>query len=69
MNRWMRQMHRWLSVLFTVAVIVNMFAMASEEPAVWVGLFALFPLVALLLTGLYLLALPHTRRRRLRQRL
>ena len=58
-NRWFRQIHRWLSIAFTAAVIVNVAAMAQKEPAVWVGVLALVPLVLLLLTGLYLFALPH----------
>ncbi len=58
-NEWIRQMHRWLSIAFTVAVIVNIVALRQKEPAVWVGLFALFPLVLLLFTGLYLFVLPY----------
>jgi heme A synthase len=58
-NTWVRQIHRWLSIAFTLAVIVNLVAMAREEPAVWVGLLALLPLAVLLLTGLYLFALPY----------
>lgn len=58
-NAWMRQIHRWLSIAFTAAVIVNVIAMARKEPAIWVGLLALFPLLLLLLTGLYLFALPY----------
>ena len=58
-NRWVRQTHRWLSIAFTVAVIVNIVALAQEGPAVWVGLLALFPLALLLFTGLYLFALPY----------
>jgi membrane protein CcdC involved in cytochrome C biogenesis len=54
-----RQIHRWLSIAFTVAVIVNMIAMMQEKQAVWVGLLALFPLVLLLLTGLYMFVLPY----------
>jgi membrane protein CcdC involved in cytochrome C biogenesis len=54
-----RQIHRWLSIAFTVAVIVNVVAMAQEKQAVWVGLLALFPLVLLLLTGLYMFVLPY----------
>jgi hypothetical protein len=61
-NTWLRQIHRWLSVAFTVAVIVNIAAMAQKEPAVWVGVLALVPLVLLLLTGLYLFVLPHAAR-------
>jgi uncharacterized iron-regulated membrane protein len=54
-----RQIHRWLSIVFTVAVIVNMIAMMQEKQAVWVGLLALFPLILLLLTGLYMFVLPY----------
>ncbi|HVG58953.1 MAG TPA: hypothetical protein VNA24_10380 [Hyalangium sp.] len=58
-NKWIRQIHRWLSIAFTVAVIVNIAAMGKEQPAVWVGLLALFPLIVLLFTGLYLFVLPY----------
>jgi hypothetical protein len=58
-NDWIRQIHRWLSIAFTVAVIVNIVAMTQMEPALWVGLLALLPLVFLLLTGLYLFVLPY----------
>jgi hypothetical protein len=57
-NKWVRQTHRWLSIAFTVAVIVNIVALGQEKPAVWVGLLALLPLALLLFTGLYLFALP-----------
>lgn len=55
----MRQIHRWLSIAFTLAVIGNMIAMVRQEQAVWIGLLALFPLVLLMLTGLYLFARPY----------
>jgi Ni,Fe-hydrogenase I cytochrome b subunit len=58
-STWIRQIHRWLSIAFTVAVIVNIVALGQEKPAVWVGLLALLPLALLLLTGLYLFALPY----------
>ena len=58
-NMWIRQIHRWLSIAFTLAVIVNVVAMGQAQPAVWVGLLALFPLILLLVTGLYLFVLPH----------
>ena len=60
-NGWIRQIHRWLSIAFTAAVIINMVALVQGEQIVWIGLLALFPLVLLLLTGLYLFALPYTR--------
>ena len=59
-----RQLHRWLSILFTLAVLVNIAAMTEGQPPVWVGLSALFPLILLLASGLYLFALPYAARRR-----
>jgi len=58
-SKWIRQIHRWLSIAFTVAVIVNLVALGQEEPAVWVGVLALVPLALLQLTGLYLFVLPY----------
>jgi hypothetical protein len=58
-NKWVRQIHRWLSIAFTVAVIVNVVALGQEKLAVWVGLLALLPLALLLFTGLYLFVLPY----------
>ena len=59
LNKRIRQIHRWLSMVFTAAVIVNIIAMGWKEPPVWVGLLALLPLILLLLSGLYLFMLPH----------
>jgi hypothetical protein len=61
-NTSIRQIHRWLSIAFTLAVIVNVVAMMQEKQAVWVGLVALFPLILLLVSGLYLFALPYAAR-------
>lgn len=58
-NYSIRQVHRWLSIAFTLAVIVNVVAMMQEKQAVWIGLLALLPLILLLLSGLYLFALPY----------
>jgi heme A synthase len=58
-NKWVRQIHRWLAVTFTVTVIVAFVALAQEEPAVWVSYLPLLPLALLLFTGLYLFVLPH----------
>ena len=62
-NHWIRQIHRWPSMAFMVAVIINivanMVASGREDRALWVGALALVPLALLLLTGLYLFALPH----------
>ena len=61
-NRWVRQTHRWLSIAFTIAVIVNIVAVGRGKYTFWVGLAALLPLALLLFTGLYLFALPYTTR-------
>jgi hypothetical protein len=58
-DRLIRQTHRWLSMAFTLAVIVNLVFLMQKEQVVWVGLLALFPLILLLLSGLYLFALPY----------
>jgi hypothetical protein len=59
-NKWMRQTHRWMSIAFTLAVIVNGVAVVQKKYTGWVGLMALLPLALLLFTGLYLFALPYT---------
>jgi hypothetical protein len=61
-NKWVRQVHRWLSVAFTAAVLINIVALLQQEQAVWVGLLALLPLALLLFTGLYLFVLPYATR-------
>lgn len=58
-NKWFRQVHRWLAIVFTVAVIFNIAALGMDVTAVWIGLVALLPLALLLFTGLYLFALPY----------
>ena len=55
----MRQFHRWTSLVFTVAVIINLVAAAMKAQAVWIGLLALFPLILLMITGLYMFARPY----------
>lgn len=63
MNNRVRQFHRWMSMAFTLAVITNVivnFAMVGQEQlALWVGVATLVPLALLMLTGLYLFALPY----------
>ena len=58
-NKWIRQIHRWLSIAFTLAVIANVVALVLKTQEVWIGLLALFPLIFLMLTGLYLFVLPY----------
>ena len=59
MNIWVRQVHRWLSIAFTVGVIVNGVAVVRGKYTGWVGLLALLPLALLLFSGLYLFMLPY----------
>ena len=58
-NSWTRQIHRWLSIFFTVTVIANFVAMTQGTPPAWVPYSPLFPIALLLLTGLYLFVLPY----------
>jgi hypothetical protein len=66
-NHWIRQTHRWLSIAFTLSVIVTFVALARDKPTVWVSYVPLPPLLLLLLTGLYLFVLPYATRRRSRE--
>jgi hypothetical protein len=63
-NLWIRQLHRWLSIIFTVTVIANFVAMAFGEPPPWIVYSPLIPLFLLLFSGLYLFALPYVAGRR-----
>lgn len=63
MSNTLRQIHRWLSIAFTAGVLSYIAVMTQGQPPYWVGLFALIPLILLLVTGLYLFALPYVRRR------
>jgi heme A synthase len=58
-NKWIRQTHRWLSMAFTVAVIVNIVAIALKKYTNSVGLMAVAPLALLFFSGLYLFVLPY----------
>ena len=61
-NDWIRRIHRWTSIAFTLTVIATFVALAQEKPLVWVSYVPLAPLALLLFTGLYLFALPYAAR-------
>ena len=63
MPRAIRQIHRWLSIVFTLTVIANFVAMPRGTPPPWVTYSPLPPLFLLLFSGLYLFALPYMRRK------
>lgn len=62
-NRWIRQTHRWLSIMFTTTVLANFAAMTQGPPPPWITYSPLLPLALLLLSGLYLFALPYRARK------
>lgn len=63
---WIRQSHRWLSIVFTAAVVANFAARAINpgEPSLWITYSPLPPLFLMLFSGLYLFAQPYMGRRR-----
>jgi len=54
-----RQLHRWLSIIFTATVIANFAAMAMGPPPAWIVYSPLIPLFLLLFSGLYMFVLPY----------
>jgi len=64
-NHWIRQIHRWVSIAFTLTVIANFAAIAQaggQMPPLWITYSPLIPLALLLFTGLYLFVLPYVAR-------
>ncbi|MDZ7866303.1 hypothetical protein [Acidovorax sp.] len=61
----LRQIHRWVSIAFTLTVVANFAAMGLGRgaPPAWITYAPLAPLAVLLLTGLYLFAQPYLSRR------
>jgi len=68
-SAWIRQIHRWVSIVFTVTVIANFIALATGggTPPPWITYSPLPPLAFLLFSGLYMFALPYVVRRRSRR--
>lgn len=63
MNRFMRQFHRWVSMVFTAVVALVFVTLGvGKEPPSWLYLSPLAPLALLMLTGLYMFAMPHAAR-------
>ena len=58
-NKLLRQTHRWLSIAFTVAVIINGVAVVQGKYTNKLGLLAVAALALQFFTGLYLFVLPH----------
>ena len=62
MNLLIRKIHRWTSLVFTLAVVAIFAGMAVVELPEWFYLLPLPPLAVLLPTGIYLFVLPYLRR-------
>ena len=69
MNNFIRQTHRWLSIVFTLTVIANFVALTQGQPPAWVTYSPLPPLALLLFSGLYLFVLPYVTRWRSARRM
>lgn len=64
-SMWVRQTHRWLSIIFTAIVAFIFISLGfGREPAEWLYFAPLFPLSLMLVSGLYLFALPYAGKRR-----
>lgn len=68
MNHWIRQIHRWVSIVFTLTVAANFVALSQGTSPAWITYAPLLPLALLLFTGLYLFVLPYALKRRGAQR-
>lgn len=62
-NKSLRQLHRWVSITFMLVVVAVSVA-AIATPPDWVFLTPVPLLFVLMLTGVYLFALPYAARRR-----
>lgn len=62
LSGWVRQGHRWLSIFFTLVVLANFVVMSQGQPPDWLTYLPLAPLLLMVLSGLYLFALPYVAR-------
>jgi hypothetical protein len=65
-NIFVRQAHRWVSIIFTLTVIANFVALARSGgvmPPAWITYAPLLPLALLMFSGLYLFMLPYLAKR------
>jgi hypothetical protein len=64
-NGAIRQLHRWLSILFTLIVAAIFLSLGlGREPAQWVYYLPLAPLALMTLSGLWMFFLPYRERPR-----
>ena len=67
MSAFIRQSHRFLSIVFTLTVLANFAAMTQGQPPAWITYSPLLPLFLLLFSGLYLFVLPYSAKWRARR--
>jgi membrane protein CcdC involved in cytochrome C biogenesis len=61
---WIRQFHRWVSIIFTATVIAIFVTLGvGHEPTQWVYYLPLPPLFLLMFSGLYMFFRPYFRKR------
>jgi hypothetical protein len=58
-SNWIRQIHRWLSIIFTLTVAAIFVTVVLGKPPVWVVYSPLPFLFLLMFTGLYMFVLPY----------
>ena len=63
MTPMIRKLHRWLALAFTLAVLANLVALGLKVQSTWIGLVALFPLILLMVSGLWMFFQPYLTRR------
>jgi hypothetical protein len=63
-GKFIRQFHRWTSIIFVASVVATTIALMQKEPIVWMSYVPLLPLALLAITGMYMFFLPYFARRR-----
>ncbi len=58
-SKWIRQIHRWLAIVFTAAVIINVIAVMTKKYSAGIGFLAVAPIFLLMFTGLYMFVVPY----------
>jgi hypothetical protein len=63
-NAWIRQIHRWLAITFSMIVALIFIVLAFGQPPMWLYYTPLPFLFLLMFSGLYMFFLPYVARRR-----
>jgi hypothetical protein len=64
LNAWIRQIHRWLSIAFTLSVATYIVVMTRGPVPAWLNIFPAGSLILMFLTGAWLFVLPYVLKRR-----